>query len=84
MGSTENIVGKGENVGYQHFLLLQQCFYKASFSGHQKSGLCGKGLTLSRNPHVLMCLQYKSLQNKKVTKKLKFVLGSAENIVGKG
>ena len=22
----ENIVGKGENAGYQHFLLFQQCF----------------------------------------------------------
>ena len=24
----ENIVGKGENAGYQHFLLFQQCFQK--------------------------------------------------------
>ena len=24
--SFENIVGKGENAGSQHFLLLQQCF----------------------------------------------------------
>ena len=22
----ENIEGKGENAGYQHFLLFQQCF----------------------------------------------------------
>ena len=29
----ENIVGKRENVGYQHFLLFLQCFLKASFSG---------------------------------------------------
>ena len=29
----ENIVGKRENVGYQHFLLFLQCFQKASFSG---------------------------------------------------
>ena len=28
-----NIVGKRENVGYQHFLLLLQCFLMASFSG---------------------------------------------------
>ena len=28
----ENIVGKGENDGYQHFLLFPQCFQKASFS----------------------------------------------------
>ena len=26
----ENIVGKGENSGYQHFLLFPQCFEKAS------------------------------------------------------
>ena len=29
----ENIVGKGENAGYQHFLLFPQCFQKASFPG---------------------------------------------------
>ena len=28
---TENIVGKGENVGYQHFLLFLQCFQKFFF-----------------------------------------------------
>ena len=28
-----NIVGKGENAGYQHFLLFPQCFQKASLSG---------------------------------------------------
>ena len=27
----ENNVGKGENAGYQHFLLFPQCFQKASF-----------------------------------------------------
>ena len=27
----ENIFGKGENAGYQHFLLFQQCFQKLSF-----------------------------------------------------
>ena len=26
----ENIVGKGENAGDQHFLLFQQCFHKVS------------------------------------------------------
>ena len=29
----ENIVGKGENVGDQHFLLFLQCFLKPSFLG---------------------------------------------------
>ena len=26
LGRVENIVGKGENAGYQHFLLFPQCF----------------------------------------------------------
>ena len=29
----ENNVGKGENAGYQHFLLFPQCFQKAYFLG---------------------------------------------------
>ena len=29
--SIENIVGKGENAGYQHFLLFPQCLQKASY-----------------------------------------------------
>ena len=33
----ENIVEKGENAGYQHFLLLSQCFQKDSFLGSVKS-----------------------------------------------
>ena len=36
----ENIVGQGENAGYQHFLLFLQCFLKASLPG---SGLRVKG-----------------------------------------
>ena len=34
-----NIVGKGENAGYQHFLLFPQCFQTAF-----QSSFCGKGL----------------------------------------
>ena len=33
LGWKENIVGKGENVGYHHFILSSQCFQKASISG---------------------------------------------------
>ena len=40
----ENIVGKGENAGYQHFLLFPQCFQKASLSGLLKVRLFGKEL----------------------------------------
>ena len=28
LGRTENILGKGENAGYQHFLLFPKCFQK--------------------------------------------------------
>ena len=35
----ENIVGKGENAGNQHFLLFPQCFQKASSSELLKVGI---------------------------------------------
>ena len=38
-GRVENIAGKGENAGYQHFLLFPQCFQKATFSGSLKAGI---------------------------------------------
>ena len=54
MGRVENIEGKGENAGYQHFLLFpkcfqkaSQCFQEASFYGREKLGLCDKGLISS-------------------------------------
>ena len=33
VGRIENIFGKGENAGYQHFLLFPQCFQKPLFTG---------------------------------------------------
>ena len=44
----ENIVGKGENAGYQHFFLFPR-FQKLSISllkGCIKSGMCGTDLRL--------------------------------------
>ena len=35
----ENNVGKGENGGYQHFLLFPQCFQKAFYSRSLKIGI---------------------------------------------
>ena len=35
----ENIVGKGENAGRQHFLLFQQGFQKLTFEGSMKVGI---------------------------------------------
>ena len=34
-----NTVGKGENAGYQHFLLFPQCFPKPSSLGSLKVGI---------------------------------------------
>ena len=39
LGRIGNIVGKGENAGYQHFLLFPQCFQKATFSVSFKVGI---------------------------------------------
>ena len=39
LGRVENIVRKGENAGYQHFLLFPQCFQMASFSRSLKVGI---------------------------------------------
>ena len=42
LGRVENIVGKGENAGHQHFLLFPQCFQRASSSGSLKVGIVQK------------------------------------------
>ena len=39
LGRIENIMGKGENAGYQHFLLFPWCFQKLSFSWSLKVGI---------------------------------------------
>ena len=44
LGNVENMVGKGENAGFQHFLLFPLCFQKPSFFGVVKSRLCDKEL----------------------------------------
>ena len=41
LGRVENIVGKGENVGNQHFLLFLRCFLKLSFFWSLKVGIFG-------------------------------------------
>ena len=41
-----NIVVKGENAGYQHFLFFPQCFRKASFSKSLKFLIVYQGLNV--------------------------------------
>ena len=43
LGRVDNIVGKGENGGYQHFLFFPQCFQK-----HSSTGLLKVGIVLQR------------------------------------
>ena len=38
LGRVENIVGKGENAGYQHFLVFPQCFKRPFFPMSLKVG----------------------------------------------
>ena len=45
LGRNRKHCGKGENAGYQHFLLFEQCFQKASFSGLLKIGIVAKNQT---------------------------------------
>ena len=40
----EDVFGKGENAGQQHFFLYPKCFQTASFHGVWKVGLCDKFL----------------------------------------
>ena len=47
----ENIVGKGENDGYQHFFSFHNIFKWLHFQGHSKSGLCGEELSPLSTEH---------------------------------
>ena len=44
LAKVENIVGKGENAGYQHVLIFPQYSQTAFFSEALTSGLCDKAL----------------------------------------
>ena len=45
LGRIESTVGKGENAGYQHFLLFPHGFLKASITGSLKVMIVCKELT---------------------------------------
>ena len=72
----ENILGKGENAGNQHFLLFPQCFllfpHKSKFLSHNYFVFCkcfelGLGLKFFRLVKnylaVCQCFQYGQRQN---------------------
>ena len=57
--SVENIVGKGGNAGYQHFLLFPQCFEKASFPDTLKCVIVWEWVCHSGFSVYLACFQRK-------------------------
>ena len=52
----ENMVGKGENAGYQHFLLFPQCFQKPYLSGHKKTGIVRQRINTIHKPVAAVVL----------------------------
>ena len=76
----ENILGNGENVGHQHFLIFLKCPL-----AHKKSVCLGKELTLPNNKFLDRSKLIAFADDKlNLNKKSKLVLGRGENIVGKG
>ena len=54
----ENIVGKGENAGYQHFLLFPQCFQKPSFVWSWKPGIVWEMVNHSNSHFIYLVIQW--------------------------
>ena len=44
IGGVENIVGKGESAGYQHFSFSQNVLQNSVFKDRLRLGLCSNGL----------------------------------------
>ena len=76
----ENIVGKGENAGYHHFLLFPQCFQKASFPDGSKGVIVWEWATQA----LQICPSWTVADRKFcLVKTMTFVLEKVKNIVEK-
>ena len=60
--SVENMVGKEENAGYQHFVLFPHCFEKASFPEASKGHCLGMGYMDEKNIMIVKNMR-KSAKN---------------------
>ena len=82
----EDIVGKGENAEYQHFLLFFQNVFKRLLSrGLFKFGLCGKELTHYQTTNFrLFKLKESADDNFKFDENGRKFSKRVENTVGKG
>ena len=67
LGRVENIVGKGENAGNQHFLLFPCVLKRFFIQGSLKSGLCGKELTITKQLNFKYPQEKKSLEKQALT-----------------
>ena len=78
----ENIVGKGENAGYQHFLLFPQCFEKASFSDMSKGVIVWEWVNSLPNNKILDRSKLKAFADINLPKMIIFfVFDRLESIV---
>ena len=62
LGKAENIVGKGEKAGYQHFLLFPQCFQKASNLVSLKVGIVWQIVNLVKSKKLCCCEELKNVK----------------------
>ena len=66
LNSVEKIVRKGEHAGYQHFLLIPQCFRKDSFTGSLKVSIVWYRVNQLVKLHVQIYLYLHIFETKKV------------------
>ena len=59
----ENIVGKGENAGYQHFLLFLQCFEKAPFPDMSKGIIVWEWVKKNTQAFLQQCFCFHAAEN---------------------
>ena len=63
LDKVENIVGRGENTGYKHFLLFPQCFREYYFGVVKSRDYVVMSEPFPKQALVFMCLQYRSFEN---------------------
>ena len=66
LGKEENIVGKGENAGYQHFLIFPQYFQKAPLSRSLKFGTVGYRVDFLPNNKISVRMKFKACADDKI------------------
>ena len=78
-------MGKGEIAHHEQFLLFPQCFQTGCFQGASKGVIVWEWVNSLPSDKVFDQSKFKAFADDKinVTKRLKFVKGREDNIVGK-